>query len=87
MSAPVLVTGAPGNVGTPLVEELLRRGVDVRVAAFHTAAARSTLPADVALVPFDFATFARDHAATWRREDRAEAPAHGSAPIGVPPTT
>ncbi len=55
MSAPIMVTGAPGNVGTPLVEELLRRGVDVRVAAFHTAAARSTLPADVELVPFDFA--------------------------------
>lgn len=54
MSAPILVTGAPGNVGTPLVLELLRRGVDVRVAAFHTAAARPKSPADVALVPFDF---------------------------------
>lgn len=29
----ILVTGAPGNVGTSLVSELLVRGAPVRVAA------------------------------------------------------
>lgn len=74
MSAPILVTGAPGNVGTPLVDELLRRGVDVRVAAFHTAAARSTLPPDVASVPFDFAD------SYIRRVRRRGAPVPAPAP-------
>ena len=54
MTAPVLVTGAPGNVGTPLVAELLRLGAPVRVAARHAAAARAALGDAVDLSPFDF---------------------------------
>ncbi len=41
MNGPVIgVTGAPGNTGTPLVHELLRRGVRVRVLARHPDRAR-----------------------------------------------
>jgi uncharacterized protein YbjT (DUF2867 family) len=43
------VTGAPGNTGTPLVHELLRRGARVRVLARHPDRAREVLadaPAD-----------------------------------------
>ena len=36
---PILVTGAPGNVGTPLVERLLAAGVPVRVGAHNVASA------------------------------------------------
>ncbi len=61
MSAQVLVTGAPGNVGTPLVRELLRLGASVRIAAWDVPAARSEFGDAVDVVPFDFrdpATFA-----------------------------
>ena len=54
MTAPVLVTGAPGNVGTPLVLELLRLGARVRVAARDVTAARATLGDALEVVPFDF---------------------------------
>ena len=54
MTAPVLVTGAPGNVGTPLVQELLRLGARVRVAAWDAAAARAAFGDAVEIVPFDF---------------------------------
>ena len=54
MSAPILVTGAPGNVGTPLVEELLRLGATVRVAAWDPGAAREAFGDAVEVVPFDF---------------------------------
>ena len=54
MTAPVLVTGAPGNVGTPLVEELLRLGARVRVAAWDVAAARTAFGDAVEVVHFDF---------------------------------
>ena len=54
MTAPVLVTGAPGNVGTPLVAELLRLGAPVRVAARNAAAARAALGDAVDLSPLDF---------------------------------
>ncbi len=50
---PVLVTGAPGNVGTPLVGELLALGASVRVAAFHPEAARAVFGDRVEIVPFD----------------------------------
>lgn len=56
MSGPVLVTGAPGNVGTPLVHELARAGAAVRVAAWDPHAAKAAfadLPG-VEVVPFDF---------------------------------
>ncbi len=54
MTAPVLVTGAPGNVGTPLVHELLRLGAAVRVAAWDVAVARTAFGDEVEIVPFDF---------------------------------
>ena len=53
-SPPVLVTGAPGNVGTPLVAELLHLGARVRVAAWDAAAARAAFGGGVEVVPFDF---------------------------------
>ena len=55
MTAPILVTGAPGNVGTPLVRELLRLGAQVRVAARDVTAARTAFGDAVEVVPFDFA--------------------------------
>jgi uncharacterized protein YbjT (DUF2867 family) len=55
MTSPVLVTGAPGNVGTPLVEELLRLGATVRVAARDVAAAQTAFGRDVESVRFHFA--------------------------------
>jgi uncharacterized protein YbjT (DUF2867 family) len=54
LTAPVLVTGAPGNVGTPLVAELLGLGVPVRVAAWDVAVARGAFGDSVEVVPFDF---------------------------------
>ncbi len=53
MTAPILVTGAPGNVGTPLVNELLGLGARVRVAARNVNAARAELGDAVEVVPFD----------------------------------
>ena len=41
----IVVTGASGNVGRPLVDELLRRGVQVRAVSRHPAEAG--LPAEV----------------------------------------
>ena len=55
MTAPILVTGASGNVGTPLVRELLRLGAQVRVAARDVAAARTAFGDAVEVAPFDFA--------------------------------
>ena len=55
MTGPVLVTGAPGNVGTPLVHELARTGASVRVAARDVQAAETAfadLP-DAEIVRFD----------------------------------
>jgi uncharacterized protein YbjT (DUF2867 family) len=54
MTSPVLVTGAPGNVGTPLVEELLSDGAPVRVAALEVDVARQAFGDRVDVVPFDF---------------------------------
>ncbi|MEO5966481.1 MAG: SDR family oxidoreductase [Candidatus Limnocylindrales bacterium] len=54
MTAPILVTGAPGNVGTPLVNELLGLGARVRVAARNVNAARAEVGDAVEVVPFDF---------------------------------
>jgi uncharacterized protein YbjT (DUF2867 family) len=53
VTAPVLVTGAPGNIGSPLVRELLRLGTPVRVAARDVAAAQAAFGASVDVVPFD----------------------------------
>jgi uncharacterized protein YbjT (DUF2867 family) len=54
LTAPILVTGAPGNVGTPLVAELLRLGAPVRVAAWDAAAASAAFGDAVEVVHFDF---------------------------------
>lgn len=53
MTPPVLVTGAPGNVGTPLVERLLAAGVPVRVAAFEVDRAARFAEAGAEVVRFD----------------------------------
>ena len=61
MTPPILVTGAPGNVGTPLVCELLAAGAPVRVAAWDVEAARAAFGDEVEVVHFDMtdpATFA-----------------------------
>jgi len=55
---PIVVTGANGNVGAPLVEALAERGAAVR-AAVHGD--RRAFDADVETVPFDF-----DAPQTWR---------------------
>lgn len=50
----ILVTGAPGNVGTEVVRGLHALGVPYRVAAFDCDLARRTLPSSAEIVPFDF---------------------------------
>lgn len=56
MSGPLIgVTGAPGNVGTPLVGELLRRGARVRVLARHPEKARQAF-ADAPPSQIEFGT-------------------------------
>ncbi|MCU0466373.1 MAG: SDR family oxidoreductase [Anaerolineae bacterium] len=54
MTSPILVTGAPGNVGTEVVRELLKRGAAVRVAAFDPASAKQVFGDTVEVVGFDF---------------------------------
>ncbi len=53
MTLPILVTGAPGNVGTPLVHELLATSASVRVAAWDVEAARAAFGDRVEIVRFD----------------------------------
>ena len=53
MIHPVLVTGAPGNVGTPLVDQLLSAGVPVRVAARSLESAARFAGAGAEVVRFD----------------------------------
>jgi uncharacterized protein YbjT (DUF2867 family) len=55
MSAPILVTGAPGNVGTPLVRSLAQAGASVRIAAWDPQAARAAFSDEesVEIVRFD----------------------------------
>lgn len=50
----IVVTGAPGNVGTPVVRELVARGAPVRVAAFNLPSAQAALGPAVEIVEFDF---------------------------------
>jgi uncharacterized protein YbjT (DUF2867 family) len=50
---PVLVTGATGNTGRTIVDELARRGAPVR-AMVRAAAERAKLPADVPVAIADF---------------------------------
>lgn len=51
--SPILVTGATGNTGRALVDELARRGAPVR-ALVRAEADRARLPAGVAVAVADF---------------------------------
>ncbi len=50
----ILVTGAPGNVGTEVVKELQVLQADFRVGARNVAKAHAQLGADVDVIAFDF---------------------------------
>lgn len=50
----ILVTGAPGNVGTEVVHALQRAGVPHRVGAYHLDSARSAFGGETDIVHFDF---------------------------------
>ncbi|NJM06892.1 SDR family oxidoreductase [Candidatus Gracilibacteria bacterium] len=52
--APILVTGATGNVGAALIPFLLGAGATVRAAVRAPAKEAERVPANVELVPFDF---------------------------------
>lgn len=50
----ILITGAPGNVGSEVVRGLQEAGIAFRVGAFDVDAARATFGDDADIVPFDF---------------------------------
>jgi uncharacterized protein YbjT (DUF2867 family) len=52
--APILVTGATGNVGREVVKGLVAAGASVRAAATNPERAKSVLPSGAAVVRFDF---------------------------------
>ncbi len=54
MTASILITGAPGNVGTEVVYELQRQGIPFRIAARKADLARKVLGAHLEILPFDF---------------------------------
>lgn len=54
MAPKILVTGAPGNVGTAVVEGLQAAGVPFRVAAWDAERAKAALGNDLDIVQFDF---------------------------------
>ncbi|MCC7209163.1 MAG: SDR family oxidoreductase [Anaerolineae bacterium] len=55
MAGKILITGAPGNVGTHVVRELMASApADVRVAAWDVNAARTAFAGVSDIVPFDF---------------------------------
>lgn len=56
MTSPILVTGAPGNVGSEVVRCLVAAGQPVRVAVFNVEAAHTAFgdEAGVEIVHFDF---------------------------------
>lgn len=54
MQQNILITGAPGNVGTALFNQLQAAGLSPRAAAHNPAAARSQLGEAADIVPFDF---------------------------------
>lgn len=69
MTAEIVVIGAPGNVGTPVVRGLQAADAAFRVAARSVDKARQTLGDDVAIVPFDFLD-ADTYAATFAGSKR-----------------
>jgi uncharacterized protein YbjT (DUF2867 family) len=54
MTASILITGAPGTVGTPLVQQLREQDVAVRVGARNVERARDVLGHGLDIVRFDF---------------------------------
>ncbi|MFZ5827316.1 MAG: SDR family oxidoreductase [Bacillota bacterium] len=54
MNEPILVTGAPGNVGTSVVESLVKKGYQVRVAAWDLSLAHTAFGGSAEYVRFDF---------------------------------
>jgi uncharacterized protein YbjT (DUF2867 family) len=54
MSAKILITGAPGNVGTEVVRQCQEQDVPCRVGARNIERARHTLSDDLDIVQFDF---------------------------------
>jgi uncharacterized protein YbjT (DUF2867 family) len=54
MNTRILLTGAPGNVGTEVVHELQRMGVPFRVGAYHVKAAGELLGDNLDITHFDF---------------------------------
>jgi uncharacterized protein YbjT (DUF2867 family) len=54
LNAPILVTGATGNVGLEVVKGLVAAGTSVRGAVTDPERARAVLPSDLEIVRFDF---------------------------------
>jgi len=54
MNPQILVTGAPGNVGSEVVNELKRKGISFRVGVFNPDAGQLIADETMEVVPFDF---------------------------------
>jgi len=54
MKPTILVTGAPGNVGSEVVRGLEAKGIPIRVGAFHPESARATFGETIEVTHFDF---------------------------------
>jgi uncharacterized protein YbjT (DUF2867 family) len=54
MAAKILITGAPGNVGTEVVRQCQEQGVSFRIGARNVERAHRTLGDDLEIVLFDF---------------------------------
>ncbi len=54
MAAEILITGAPGNVGTEVVYELQRHGIPFRVGIYKPDAVHFEPASGMEMVPFDF---------------------------------
>ncbi|MFW5709632.1 MAG: SDR family oxidoreductase [Chloroflexota bacterium] len=54
METRILVTGAPGNVGTEVVKGLIKKGAPLRIGAYSVEGARQTFGDEVEIVHFDF---------------------------------
>ncbi len=54
MSEKILVTGAPGNVGTEVVKALQAQHADFRIGAFDKETAKKQLGEQLEIVPFNF---------------------------------
>jgi uncharacterized protein YbjT (DUF2867 family) len=63
MAGKILVTGAPGNVGSEVVNQLRETGADFRVGAYNVDKAREALGDDLEIVHFDFLNASTYHEA------------------------